>query len=95
MQRAVWFPARALDNTCYVLLANHIGATGGWDTCGGSSAWGPDGVLLADAGQTECGLAIAELDPAVLATTRAELEMLADLPARETAAPAPRIQVKL
>ncbi|MDH6141187.1 putative amidohydrolase [Kitasatospora sp. GP30] len=84
-QRAVWFPARALDNTCYVLLANHIGATGDFDTCGGSSIWGPDGHLLADAGETTAGLAVADLDSAVLREVRADLTMLADIADRDAA----------
>jgi predicted amidohydrolase len=82
-QRAVWFPARALDNTVYVLLANHIGSTGEFDTCGGSAVWGPDGHLLADAGDTTAGLAVAELDPAVLREVRADLLMLTDIAGRD------------
>ncbi|MCC9306787.1 carbon-nitrogen hydrolase family protein [Kitasatospora sp. RB6PN24] len=93
-QRAVWFPARALDNTCYVLLANHIGATGSFETCGGSAVWGPDGHLLADAGETTAGLAVAELDPVVLREVRAELTMLADIADRDAAiADRPRTRV--
>ncbi|WP_035846645.1 carbon-nitrogen hydrolase family protein [Kitasatospora azatica] len=95
-QRAVWFPARALDNTMYVLLANHVGATGGWDTCGGSAVWGPDGGLLADAGEAGAGLATAELDPAVLGAVRAELTMLGEIAGRDARiAAGPRTRAKL
>jgi predicted amidohydrolase len=93
-QRAVWFPARALDNTMYVLLANHIGSTGGLDACGGSAVWGPGGHLLADAEQTTAGLAIADLDPAVLREVRADLLMLTDIADRDAAfASGPRTRV--
>ncbi|MFE9424621.1 carbon-nitrogen hydrolase family protein [Kitasatospora sp. NPDC006697] len=95
VQRAVWFPARALDNTCYTLLANHIGATGGWDTCGGSGVWAPDGTLLIEAGQADGTLAVAELDPAVLRAVRGELEMLADLALRDAVADEGRRTVSL
>ncbi|MFE0459948.1 carbon-nitrogen hydrolase family protein [Kitasatospora sp. NPDC058965] len=84
-QRAVWFPARALDNTMYVLLANHVGAAGDLTGCGGSSVWGPDGGLLADAGETGAGLAVADLDPSVLAAVRADLTMVTEIATRDAA----------
>jgi predicted amidohydrolase len=93
-QRAVWFPARALDNTMYALLANHIGATGDFETCGHSSVWGPDGHLLADAGETTAGLAVADLDPAVLREVRADLTMVAEIAGRDAGiATGPRTRV--
>jgi predicted amidohydrolase len=49
-QLAVWFPARALDNTVFTLMANHVGPTGGLQSCGRSGVWGPDGRLLAGLG---------------------------------------------
>jgi len=77
-QRATVFPARALDNTCYVLLANHSGPSGQYHGCGGSAVWNPDGTLLADAGTARTGLATACLDPDVLARSRAEEPVLVD-----------------
>jgi predicted amidohydrolase len=74
-----WFPARALDNTCYTLLSNHVGRTGGWNACGGSGIWAPDGRLLAEAGPDETGFAVADLDAGRLATVRAAETMLRDL----------------
>ena len=74
-----WFPARALDNTVYALLANHIGQTGGWNTCGASAVWAPDGRLIAEAGQDERELVVVDLDPAVLAATRQSEPVLHDL----------------
>ncbi|MFE2579022.1 carbon-nitrogen hydrolase family protein [Streptomyces sp. NPDC059378] len=77
-QRATVFPARAMDNTSYVLLANHSGPSGPYHGCGGSAVWNPDGTLLADAGTAEPGLATARLQPDVLARARAEDPVLVD-----------------
>ncbi|MEU9731397.1 carbon-nitrogen hydrolase family protein [Streptomyces sp. NPDC048002] len=74
-----WFPARALDNTCYAVLANHIGTTGGWDACGSSAIWGPDGRTLAEAGVDQPELITADLDPQVLLAARDAEPMLRDL----------------
>ncbi|MEU2437296.1 carbon-nitrogen hydrolase family protein [Streptomyces rubradiris] len=74
-----WFPARALDNTCYAVLANHIGTTGGWNTCGSSAIWGPDGRPLAEAAVDRPELVTADLDPKVLRATRDAEPMLSDL----------------
>ncbi|MFF2040034.1 carbon-nitrogen hydrolase family protein [Kitasatospora sp. NPDC058170] len=82
-----WFPARALDNTLYTLLANHVGTTGSWHTCGGSAVWSPDGRLLAEAGPDERELVLADLDPDVLRATRESETLLADLHTRLPATP--------
>ncbi|MFE3858322.1 carbon-nitrogen hydrolase family protein [Streptomyces griseorubiginosus] len=74
-----WFPARALDNTCYAVLANHIGTTGGWNACGSSTIWGPDGRPLAEAGADQPELITADLDPHVLLAARDSEPMLRDL----------------
>ncbi|MGW2838503.1 carbon-nitrogen hydrolase family protein [Streptomyces sp. NPDC001493] len=74
-----WFPARALDNTVYTVLANHIGTTGGWNTCGGSGVWGPDGRLLTEAGPDRREVVTADLDPAALTAAREAEGMLGDL----------------
>ncbi|MBV6698657.1 carbon-nitrogen hydrolase family protein [Kitasatospora aureofaciens] len=88
-----WFPARALDNTLYTVLANHIGTTGGWHTCGGSAVWTPDGRLLAEAGEDRREVLLATLDPTVLRTTRETETLLADLPTHLP--PGPRTHVTL
>ncbi|RJL35610.1 carbon-nitrogen hydrolase family protein [Bailinhaonella thermotolerans] len=74
-----WFPARALDNTCYAVLSNHIGTTGGWNACGSSAIWGPDGRLLAEAGPDRPELITADLDPQVLLAARDSEPLLRDL----------------
>lgn len=71
-------PARALDNAGYVVVANHSGRSGPYEGCGGSAVWDPDGVLLADAGGADPGLATARLDPDVLARARAGDLVLVD-----------------
>ncbi len=95
-QATVWFPARALDNTVYTLLANHVGRTGDWETCGGSAIWRPDGELLAEAGPEETGLAIGDLDPDLLREVRVDLLMLSDIAGRDAAvASGPRTRQRL
>ncbi|MFG1780339.1 carbon-nitrogen hydrolase family protein [Micromonospora sp. NPDC049048] len=82
-RRGVYFPARALENTCYVVFANFAGSHGSWEFAGRSAVYAPDGRVLADAGRGP-GLAVADLDDAVLRRHRDALRMLAD-----RAAPAP------
>ncbi|WP_405010795.1 carbon-nitrogen hydrolase family protein [Kitasatospora sp. NBC_01539] len=77
-QRRTVFPARALDNTLYVLLANHVGPAGPYTGCGGSAVWGPDGHLLAEAAEDAPGLLTVALDPAVLAGARADDPVLVE-----------------
>jgi predicted amidohydrolase len=77
-QSRIWFPARAFDNTMYVLLSNHIGTTGGWDTCGASAIWSPYGDVIAEAGREREEVISALLDPAVLADVRKRETALAD-----------------
>ncbi|GAA2747733.1 carbon-nitrogen hydrolase family protein [Kitasatospora cinereorecta] len=75
-QRATVFPARALDNTLYVALANHVGPAGPYTGCGGSAVWGPDGRLLAEAPESGSALITACLDPEALARARTEEPVL-------------------
>jgi predicted amidohydrolase len=71
-QRRTVLPARALDNTLYVLLANHVGPSGPYTGCGASAVWGPDGRLLAEAAADAADLLTVRLDPRALAAARAE-----------------------
>ncbi|MET9426335.1 MULTISPECIES: carbon-nitrogen hydrolase family protein [unclassified Streptomyces] len=75
----MWFPARAFDNTMYTVLANHVGVTGGWHTCGGSGVWGPDGRLVAEAGPEKREIVVADLDPEMLREAREARPVLRDL----------------
>jgi 5-aminopentanamidase len=92
-ERATLLPARALDNTSYVLLANHSGPSGPYHGCGGSAVWAPDGTVVADAGNAGTGVAVAVLDPAVLARVRAGNPSLVD--PSLTARPRPRATARL
>ncbi|RKE38100.1 putative amidohydrolase [Paraburkholderia sp. BL23I1N1] len=80
-QSRIWFPARAFDNTLYVLLSNHVGTTGGWETCGASAIWGPYGDVIEEASREREEVITALLDPAVLADVRARETVLADFTA--------------
>ena len=80
-QSRIWFPARAFDNTLYVLLSNHVGTTGGWETCGASAIWGPYGDVVSEASRDRAEVITALLDPAVLADVRERETMLADFKA--------------
>ncbi|MFJ6812096.1 carbon-nitrogen hydrolase family protein [Streptomyces avermitilis] len=78
-RRSVYFPARALENTFYVVFSNFVGPQGPWDFCGRSAVYGPDGRTLAEAGAREAELVVADLDDAALVATRRGLTMLRDL----------------
>jgi predicted amidohydrolase len=71
-------PARAWDNASYLVAANHRGPSGPYVGCGGSAVWDPHGTMIADAGSDDPGLAVARLDPGVLAAARAGDLPLAD-----------------
>ena len=81
-QSRIWFPARAFDNTLYVLLSNHVGTTGGWDTCGASAIWSPYGDVIAQASREREEVITALLDPVALADIRERETALADFLAR-------------
>jgi predicted amidohydrolase len=83
-KRATLGPARALDNACYVVVANHNGPSGPLHGCGHSAIWNPDGTLLVDidmgidASIADPGVAVARLDPRTLARAREEDFVLLD-----------------
>ena len=74
----IWFPARALDNTIYTVLSNHVGVTGGWEACGASAVWSPYGTVVSEADAGTTGLVTVDFDPAVLAEIRKKETMLRD-----------------
>jgi omega-amidase len=69
--------ARAIENEAYVVGANRVGRGGGLDYAGDSVIVGPFGEVLAEGGDTETVL-VAEVDPAVVASTRERYPFLAD-----------------
>ncbi|HEX3454984.1 MAG TPA: carbon-nitrogen hydrolase family protein [Gaiellaceae bacterium] len=88
-ERSVVHPARARENTMYVVLSNHVGEADGRRLCGHSAIWGPNGEVLADAGPTEEGLALADFDPEVLARIRADRPVLEEARVYAAAGAAP------
>jgi predicted amidohydrolase len=70
-------PARAYENQVYVAYANRSGAEDTLLYCGESCVVAPDGSDLARAGSGD-ELLLAEIDPARLATSRADNTHLSD-----------------
>ena len=78
-RRDLYYAARALDNTMYVVLANAVGGPAPWTFCGGSAVHGPLGEVLARGSGHESDVVVADLDPQQLARARAEHPMLAEV----------------
>jgi predicted amidohydrolase len=74
-RRDLHYAARALDNGMYVVFAGLVGAP--HDFIGGSAVFDPLGRRVASVATRE-GLAIADLDPAVVAEAREHQRMWAD-----------------
>ncbi|WP_406042958.1 carbon-nitrogen hydrolase family protein [Micromonospora sp. NBC_00898] len=82
-RRDLYYAARALDNTMYVVFANAVGGADPWRFNGGAAVYDPEGRPLArgtDAGED---VLVATFDPGALAATRAAHTMLVDRPADE------------
>ncbi|MBE7324908.1 carbon-nitrogen hydrolase family protein [Nocardioides sp. Y6] len=78
-RRDTYYPARALDNGIFVLFAGATGECAHGDAvfAGGSAVYDPEGRPLARLAR-EAGLAVADLDPALMEATRAAHPMHAD-----------------
>jgi len=76
-RRDLYYPTRALENGMYVVFAGLTGRCGSFEFIGGSAVYDPEGRPVARIGEEE-GLAIADLDPALVAATRATHTMVAD-----------------
>jgi predicted amidohydrolase len=77
-RRDVYYAARALDNTMYVVLANAVDGPEPWTFTGTSTVYDPEGRPLVRAPGTGEALVVADLDPALLAEVRRTQTMLAD-----------------
>ncbi|MFS3130135.1 carbon-nitrogen hydrolase family protein [Nocardioides sp. Bht2] len=77
-RRDLYAASRALDNGMYVAFSGLTGSCGDEQFIGGSAIYDPEGRCLARLGTDE-GVVVAELDPAVVAQTRRDHPMLADL----------------
>jgi predicted amidohydrolase len=71
--------ARAIENQAYVVGANRVGRGGRLDYVGDSAVIGPFGEVVAEAleGSAE-EILLADVDPGVVASTRAKFPFLAD-----------------
>ncbi|KQX48026.1 MULTISPECIES: carbon-nitrogen hydrolase family protein [unclassified Streptomyces] len=70
-------PVRAFENQLYIAYANRTGPEGGFEFVGLSALAGPDGTARARAGRGE-ELVVGDVDPALLAASRAENPYLRD-----------------
>lgn len=77
-RRDLYYAARALDNTMFVVFANAVGGTDPWRFNGGAAIYDPEGRPLARGADTGEDVLVASLDPGVLADTRAAHTMLLD-----------------
>ena len=75
---SVVHPARAFENTMYVALSNHVGQNAN----GHSTLYGPEGEVLADAGEADERIVSVELDPRRLAELRERRPVLAEATTR-------------
>lgn len=76
-RRDLYYATRALENGMYVVVSVLTGRCGSFDFIGGSAVYDPEGLPVARSGQEE-GLAIADLDAALVAQVRSRHTMLAD-----------------
>ncbi|MEV1060869.1 carbon-nitrogen hydrolase family protein [Micromonospora chalcea] len=79
-RRDLYYAARALDNTMYVVFANAVGGADPWRFNGGAAVYDPEGRPLARGADTGEDVLVATLDPDALAATRAAHTMLLDRP---------------
>lgn len=78
-RRDLYYAARALDNGIYVVMAGLVGRCGALDFSGGTAIYDPQGrpVARVDGGE---GIAVADLDRAVIAEARAVNDYERDRP---------------
>jgi predicted amidohydrolase len=76
-RRDLYYAARALENGMYVVLSGLTGGCRGSTFIGGSAVFDPEGTPVAQLGEEE-GIAIADLDPDLVAQTRATHTMVGD-----------------
>ncbi|WP_233512621.1 carbon-nitrogen hydrolase family protein [Micromonospora deserti] len=77
-RRDLYYAARALDNTMYVVFANAVGGADPWRFNGGAAVYDPEGRPLARGAGVGERVLVAALDPGALAATRAAHSMLLD-----------------
>lgn len=79
-RRDVYYAARALDNTGYVVFANAVDGEAPWRCNGGSAIYEPEGRPLVRGADTGESVEVATLTEARLLHTRGTHRMLAERP---------------
>lgn len=77
-RRDLYYRARALDNTMYVVFSNSVGGQAPWRFNGGAAIHDPQGRVLAQAPDEGEAIVVSTLDPHVLEQTRKAHTMLTD-----------------
>ncbi|MQA24657.1 MAG: carbon-nitrogen hydrolase family protein [Micromonosporaceae bacterium] len=77
-RRNLYYRARALDNTSYVVFANPVGGGGDWRFNGGAAIYDPQGQPIEKAPDEGEAIVVADLDPKELLRVRAAHAMLVD-----------------
>ena len=77
-RRDLYYAARALDNTMYVVFANPVGGSKPWRFNGGAAVYDPEGRPLGRAADHGEAVVVGRLDPAELVRVRDAHSMLAD-----------------
>ncbi|HEX6870497.1 MAG TPA: carbon-nitrogen hydrolase family protein [Micromonosporaceae bacterium] len=80
-RRDLYYPARALDNTMYVVFANSVGGEAPWEFNGGAAVYDPEGRTLVRAPDEGTRVVTATLRPEELVRVRTAHTMLLDRPA--------------
>ena len=80
-RRDLYYAARALENTMYVVFTNVVGAADGDEFNGGTAVYAPDGRAVTRADDRSEAVVVAALDRSDLLRIRATHRMLADRPA--------------
>jgi len=78
-RRDLYYRARALDNTFYVVFSGATGGSSPWELSGGSAIYDPEGRPLDQAPASGAGMAVADLEAQKLVEVRATHTMLADM----------------
>ncbi len=78
-RRDLYYAARALDNTMYVVFANAIGGEPPFVFNGGAAVYDAEGRTLGRGPDDGEAIVVADLDPEALAATRRAHTMLADV----------------
>jgi predicted amidohydrolase len=79
-RRDLYYAARALDNTMYVVFANSVGGAPPWRFNGGAAVYDPEGRPLVKGRDDGQEVVVATLDPEELVRVRDTHTMLRDRP---------------